>query len=52
MRLTPPVDDGFNKIDPAVDNVSDIDNPVKAVPLKIVVPAKEGEVATDAEKAA
>jgi hypothetical protein len=48
--LTPPVNDGFNKIDPAVDNVSDIDSSVKAAPLKIVA-AKDGE-ATDAEKAA
>ena len=34
--LTPPVNDGFNRIDPSVDNVSDIDG----------IPAKGGETKT------
>ena len=41
-ELTPPVSDGFNRIDPTVDSVSDIDGdiPVKVEPTTPAEPAK------------
>lgn len=49
--LTPPVNDGFSRIDPTVDNVSDVDGvPVKVEETKPVVPA-EDKAAADAKAA-
>lgn len=45
--LTPPVNDGFNRIDPSVDNVSDIDG----IPAKEVVEKTADEQASEAKAA-
>jgi len=48
--LTPPVNDGFNRIDPSVDNVSDIDMPAKGGETKSAE-AKEADAKAAAEAA-
>ena len=49
--LTPPVNDGFNRIDPSVDNVSDIDGPVKGGETKSAEDLAKETEAKAAEKA-
>jgi len=50
--LTSPVNDGFNRIDPTVDNVSDIDGPpVKAGSDQDAAKAAEGKAAQDKAEA-